>query len=176
MPTWGGYWGDPWGIGDLTESEIMATTPYLTKEEAQAGCFDEMLGTEAWDNASDADKDKSLKQATRMINQLSFIGKKSDPDQDNEFPRDVSDGEVPDSVKRATCSVALALLKGLTLEALEEKAGIASESVGDASVSYGTTRGRQELLDDNLGLPSSAAARELREWVTDPRRVELDRV
>ncbi len=152
------------------------TVPYLTFGEAQTECFDEFLDTAAWDAASDGKKTISLQVATRMINQMEFIGSKSDPDQDNEFPRDASDNEIPDTVKRATCHQALALLQGRTLEKFEKNAGVAAESVGDASVTYSSDRGKLGFTDTHLGLTSSAAARELREWVTDPRRIIIDRV
>lgn len=155
---------------------MAATVPYLTFAEAQTECFDEFLDTVAWDAAADPRKTTALQVATRMINQLAFIGSKSDPDQDNEFPRDASDNEIPIQVKRATCHQALALLQGRTLEKFEKQAGVAAESVGDASVTYGSAQGKLEFTDMQLGLTSSAAARELREWVIDPRRIIIDRV
>ncbi len=182
MPAWDdsiGRWGDPWGLLTLSEAEIMATVPYIDEIEAQA-YFNERLGASAWDNADPADQIKSLKMSTRLIDTLCFISRKFVEDQANEFPRDITDevtdlGDIPQTVKDACAEISLALLKGFDPEELIKATGIKSESVGDASRTY-TDAGRQQLLNDNEGVPSVIAGRLLREWLCDPRIVNLDRV
>lgn len=186
MPAWSspwelaiGRWGDPWGLLTLLEAEIVATVPYCDEIEAQA-YFNERLGASAWDDADSADQLKGLKMATRLIDTLCFIGRKYDPSQEREFPRDVTDevtalGDIPQTVKDACAEITLALLKGLDPEDLISATGITSEAVGDASRSY-ADRGRQAILDENEGVPSVIAGRLLREWICDPRMVDLDRV
>ncbi len=182
MPTWGealGLWGDPWGLTTLSEEDIMATVPYCDQAEAQA-YFDERLNADAWDNATSPNQVKAIKMSTRLIDTLCFISRKFVEDQANEFPRDITDevtapGDIPQTVKDACAEISLALLKGLDPEELIKATGIKSESVGDASRSY-TDQGRQQLMDDNNGVPSVIAGRLLREWLCDPRIVDLDRV
>lgn len=151
---------------------LPATVPYIDVPEADQH-FAERLKTDEWDNASAGDKTASLKQATRMLNDLSYVGQKTDEDQDNEWPR--NGDPIPFQIKQATAEVALALLKGFDIDTLEQQSlGKTSESTGDASVSYGAD-GLRALTKRNLGLSSPSAARLIRPFVTDRREFRLDR-
>lgn len=160
-----------------------AITPYADKTYGDA-YFGERLGTDDWDGASDADKAKALKMATRMIDQLPLVGQKCDTEtpQAREFPRDVDpgcadeSGDVPDEVSQACCEVAIALLQGNLPEELDASVGVTSESVGDASVSYGGQRGAAALVDEYFGLPSRTAAQMLAPWLADTDVIDLTRV
>ncbi len=153
---------------------IVATVPYATESEADVH-FGERTDTSAWDSAASPDKVKALKEATRIIDDLNYVGEKNDPvNQVREFPRN-DDTVVPEEVQRATAEVAIALLQGDNLNAINNTVGKTAESVGDASVSY-DKGARQRLLAVNFGLPSAEAARLLREWIIDPREVDLERV
>lgn len=59
---------------------------YLSLPEAET-YFSTRLNSEAWDDASQKDKTKSLIMATRDINRLNFFGVKLDSNQPLEFPR-----------------------------------------------------------------------------------------
>lgn len=59
---------------------------YLTLAEAES-YFATRLNSDAWDNASQKDKLKSVIMATRDINRLNFFGVKLSPTQTLEFPR-----------------------------------------------------------------------------------------
>lgn len=139
--------------------------------------FGESTGpnAETWaDAANQAKKTPALKQATRIMDDLHYIGRKAKEDQISEFPRG-NDEEIPYEVAEACCEVAVALLSGKTLEEIEGSDGIASESVGDASTSY-SEDGQRETLNKNGQLPSAQAFRLLRPWIVNPRDIHFDRV
>jgi hypothetical protein len=152
---------------------FVATVPYANIEFAN-DYFAEVVDKDAWLEADQAKRDAALAQATRTINTLNFIGRKTDPEQVNEFPRN-DDDEVPQEVSIACCEVALAILRGLDLEAIHGNAGKSSEKVGDASVSY-SGDGALKLLSENSNLPSTTAMRLLNEWLVDPRELDLERI
>jgi hypothetical protein len=167
MPTWGGYWGDPWGY-------YLASVPYIGVAQAQAECFDEMLYVEAWDNASDADKLTALKFATHIIDLLPYTGYKTGRDaQERAFPRDTSKDVIPNAVRHATCHVALRLLQGWTYEQEDEERAQESVRVGGASYRRARIAKRQARLDVTLGLPSAVAAAYLGPYVYDARQPVL---
>lgn len=148
------------------------TTPYADSIFA-ADYFSERLGTAAWDDANVTDRDKALKQATRSIDRLAFHGTKTVDTQANEFPRN-GETSVPVAVKEATCEQALALLEGRDYESLA-RSGIASESVGDASVSY-LASGKGGTVQGHGGLTSVTAFDLLAQFLVDPQAVDLVRV
>ncbi len=153
---------------------LTVTVEYITEADADIH-FGEKTNTSVWDNTASPDKVKALKEATRLIDDLNFVGEKNDPiNQVREFPRN-DDVVVPEEVQRATAEVAIALLAGTTLTSLNSTVGKTAESIGDASVSY-DSGGRQRVLATNLGLVSPEAARLLREWIIDPREIEFERV
>lgn len=99
-------------------------TSYLEIADAEA-YFAGRLNTDAWDNATVADRTKALVQASTDIDKLNYIGEKSDDTQEHEFPRTRADNtgvdtllgmcdtdNVPYCVKYAVCEQALALLDG----------------------------------------------------------------
>jgi len=159
----------------------VAIVPYADRTYADA-YFAQRLDTTTWDAATTATKDKALAQATSMIDRLPLVGEKCDDTQARAFPRDLDtgcadgSGDVPDEVVQACCELARALLEGLTLEALATQSNVQSESVGDASKTYGSARGQLGVLDDNYGLPSTAAAQLLAPWLADDNAIDLVRV
>lgn len=77
--------------------------------------FANRIGTSAWDNADEDEKDKALEHATSLIDNLNFIGDKASDSQDNQFPRG-DDTEVPLKIKYACCEIAKKLLDGVDIE------------------------------------------------------------
>ena len=77
--------------------------------------FEGRLNADAWDNASDTKRTKGLTQASRILDQLNYLGRKYDVTQDAQFPRD-SDTVVPDQIRYAECELALVLLDGVDPE------------------------------------------------------------
>lgn len=105
-----------------------ANNSYVTLEEA-FDYFSLLLGADAWDAATDADRTRALASATREIDRQVFRGRKAEPDQPLAFPRSYdapvpvpmgtrwaqingwwTELEVPRAVKDATCEQALFLL------------------------------------------------------------------
>lgn len=154
----------------------VAIVPYADETYGTA-YHGERLGTDFWDNASSADRVRALKEATRLMDLVPLVGQKYEEDQVREFPRDVDDdGVVPTEIQDACCEVALALLQGRTFDQLSSSIGIASESTGDASVSYTGDRGALALSDEFFGLPSPTAASLMAPWIEDTSNIDLTRV
>jgi hypothetical protein len=130
------------------------------------------VGSDAWDEAETADKDKALGHATRIIDNLNYLGMKAVADQENAFPRH-GQTDVPSDVLNACCEIALALLDGVNPELeLENLSQVAS---GYANVK--TTFNRDSLPEHILaGVPSSTAWRYLKPWLQDNRSVNMIRV
>jgi len=146
-------------------------TPYIELADAQE-YFDERLYSDAWNDASDADKLKALKMATRRIDKLSYIKNKYDESQDNQFPRG-TDIDVPDDIKQACCELALALLNGLDINS--EIDNLAVEGQGFANVK--DTYNRTFVMDHiRAGIPSIEAWELLVPYLNDPRQVIIKRI
>jgi hypothetical protein len=152
-----------------------ASNSYLSLAEAQA-YFAARLRSDAWEAASDADKEKALLTACRRIeahrlrvhrrpygypydlpNALDRLADPlapADPDQALSFPRqrdlDRSGAfAIPEQVKQAQCEEALALLSsGAEQERRRslQAAGVKSFAVDGLSESYETGAARQMLL------------------------------
>ena len=134
--------------------------------------FDERLNTDAWDGATDADKNKALLMSTKRIERLNFLGVKYDDDQDLEFPRD-DDTDVPAAIIYACCEEALALLDDVDLE-------IETENQRMVSLGYGNIR---ETSDTSMvspwvvaGISSVEAWRFLRAYLRGVKTVDVMRV
>ena len=126
--------------------------------------FSTRLNSDSWTDKSDDEKKKALITATKQIDYHNFIGVKYDADQSLEFPRryfhdiepfykydqEITDGEVPQSVKDATCEEAIALLELNNDIAKKQRAGIESESIGDTSRSYNSDIVKQRANGDKL--------------------------
>ena len=146
----------------------MAITPYAD-ETFGDDYMGDRLNTQEWDDADSATKAKALRHATHLLNHLNYVGARTDPDQESEFPRN-GETEVPTEVKQACCEVALELLRDKFPESSDDAAGKTSESVGDASVSF--DKGRT-LYRENAHLPSSVAFHLIAKWLVNPRHVRL---
>lgn len=122
----------------------------------------------------DTEKEAALKEATQWIDTLNLVGFKTDADQVREFPRN-GEADIPMEVSMACVEVAIAILGGASLEKMLLSAGIASESIGDASRSY-EAGGATKKLELYYGLPSALAARYIVGWLKDPEVINLNRV
>ncbi|AVX21600.1 hypothetical protein SAMN02745885_01651 [Carboxydocella sporoproducens DSM 16521] len=120
---------------------------YVTLSEAEE-YFAGKLFCEEWENADSYTKEKALITATKRINRLPFIGKKADPAQLLEFPREFAwtrqatfgftqEEEISPEVKAATCEEALALLKfGNNARTNAQEQNVVRVSFGDVSEEY----------------------------------------
>jgi hypothetical protein len=144
-------------------------TPYCNISEAQDYFDDSRLNAEAWDDSSSEKQLKALKQATRMIDRLSFKGAKTYIDQINEFPR-CGLFVIPQDIQIACCELALTLLDGVDPDLEEEDLGAISEG-------YSTVR---VALDPNIrkdhiraGVPSVEAWKHLLPYLRDPLSIQI---
>jgi|SRR5215471_2358964 len=146
-------------------------TPYLEVDEAQ-DYFDTRLNSSAWDDASDTNKYKSLCTATRLINNLDYIGEKAYLDQDNEFPR-LGQLDTPDDIKEACCEIAVQLLDGYDPD-------YEIASIGDIQAHYSSVRSlyNRDFAMDYIraGIPSAQAWQRLTKYLNNPSKVIIRRV
>lgn len=141
---------------------------YCTEAEATT-YFSGRLNTDAWDTAVSGDRTKALTQATTIINQLNFLGEKTDENQDNQFPRN-EDASIPSDIKNACAEIALALLDGIDPEKEFELASIQQHS-------FGGTKAVKNIIPEHIGagVPSITAWRFLRPYLRDMYSIQLDR-
>lgn len=135
--------------------------------------FAERLRSTAWTDASDLDKEKALKMATRAIENLNFAGDKHDENQPLEFPRG-RDTSIPDNINNAAYECAFEFLKGTDIEEARRNFGVVSERFSFV----GTTYDRGGKVSDWLqaGIPSSVAWDFLLPYLLDPRTITISRV
>lgn len=134
--------------------------------------FTTRMGSEAWDNAEDTDKTKALGHATKIIDNLNYLGQKLETDQENQFPR-YGQTDVPSDIVNACCEIALALLDGVNPEL--EFENLMQTHSGYANVK--STYNRDQLPEHILaGVPSVTAWRYLKPWLADSRSIIMNRV
>lgn len=126
------------------------------------------LYSDAWTNATESDKEKALKQATRIIDRQPLKGRPVYLGQPLAFPRcylapgappsqyrfDLLPGwwcetEVPQAVKDACCEEALALLeRGNSQRRKLQQEGVQSAGIGNLSETYAPGSGRGLLSQE----------------------------
>lgn len=140
------------------------------------------LHSDLWDDASATDKAKSLISATRLMNNLAYIGVKVYPNQFNEFPRRITRFDftllpqqlrVPDSIRIACCEIALTLLDGVDLEFAIPGIAIQDDRYSTLRTSY-----KQNIIDEHVraGIPSATAWLYIKPYLADPGAINLGRV
>ena len=129
---------------------------YINLAEANE-YFSTRLHADAWAEASDADKDKALAMATKVIDRQLLKGRKATDTQELAFPR-YPDTEVPEAVKEACCEEALALLeRGNSQRRKLQQEGVQSFTLGNMSETFTPGAGK--------GLLSQEAKELLRPWL-----------
>lgn len=123
---------------------------YLLLSEAE-DYFATRIGSDSWDLAEDAYKQKALNHAERNLERLAYKGLAVN--EGDIFPRD-GQTEVPSRVKQAVCEEALALMSSVKNETEMTNLHVSSSSVAGFSVTV------NELLERpwiGLGLTSPIA-------------------
>lgn len=143
---------------------------YIDRVEAQL-YMDGRLNTEAWDDSTDTDKDKSLIMATRVIDRLNFIGCKAVESQELQFPRG-TDVIIPVDIQSATAEIALALLDGVDPQLEFENVFMTSQGYGGVRSSFDRSVKAAHLL---AGVPSFTAWTYLKPYLFDPLNIEIHR-
>lgn len=146
--------------------------PYINVEDAQI-FFDQRLNTYAWDAASDPDRLKALKMATKRIDRLQFIGAKLDTlTQTLEFPRDYQT-EVPTDIQEACCLLALALLDGVDPEIEDQNLSAVTQAFSTARTTYEPSVRRDYIRN---GIPCVEAWQILLPYLADPLEITIRKV
>lgn len=134
--------------------------------------FYDRYGADGWWDESELNKRRLLNTATLIINNLNFTGDKSDPDQEDEFPRG-TDTEVPVQIKRACCEIALCIMNG-------SEPNYDFDTLFDASTNLDigrlTTDPNQVNIAKVHGVPSIVAWGMLRPFLRDGSVITLSRV
>lgn len=161
--------------------------------------FSKRLHSEVWDENSLPEKTKALEHATRLIDNLDFVGEKNasyvkreafltttstltteqekevweaGEAQENQFPRG-SDTVVPKDIEEATYELAISLLEGKDPEIEFENQSVIAE--GFSSVR--DTKDRSFVQEHiNAGIPSLAAWSRLRRYLRGRGGISLSRV
>ena len=134
--------------------------------------FDERLNSDAWEDATTADKTKALITSTRMIDRLNFRGNKTVATQSEQFPRG-EDTEVPDDIKYACCEIAIALLDGVDPELEFENLDMVSQGYANVRSTYNRSSKPEHLI---AGIMSIIAWRYLKPYLRDPTYLDISRV
>lgn len=145
-------------------------TPYITVADATT-YFADRLGTDAWDDATDTDKLKALKQSTRAIDRLNFRGVKTDSTQELEFPR-YDATTIPSAIQYACAENALSLLDGVDPAAERDDIAVRAHSIGSARTAMDRSFVPEHI---QAGIASSMAWDLLKPYVRDPREIDLYR-
>lgn len=134
--------------------------------------FATRLSVSEWTAASDDDKLSAITMATDYINQLNFVGTKTDPDQELEFPRN-DETEIPSDIKKACAELALELLKGVDLD--QEIRNQYLETYSAAGIRSTFNRDVQQREDTASGIPCRVAWNFLRKYLRNPASIKLER-
>lgn len=146
---------------------------FITLSQAET-YFDGRLYVLDWSGASDGDKEKAMKMATRALNRMAWRGSLTDDSQVLAWPRqgvigregrEIAVTTVPQDVKDAQAELALALLRE-DLTADDSNRGVKRVKAGTVELEYnGEAPAKalpdavQELLDPYLRpSPSGSAA------------------
>lgn len=144
---------------------------YTTEGEGNAFAQN-YLNTQPWDDAISIDRDKALRQGTKIIDRINYIGVKITPGQENEFPRN-ADTDVPKGIKEATWLIALALLDGVDTELEFENLSLVAQGYSTIRSTFDRENPPEHIL---CGIPSSTAWLLIKPYVRDPRTMIMDRI
>jgi hypothetical protein len=157
--------------GVAASAPSIVSAVYCTSAYVQT-YLNDRLGTDAWNDASAADRTKAIAMATRLIDRLNFYDDKASTAQTLQFPRG-DDTEVPADIKYACCEIALRLLDGVDPELEYEALRLTTQKYSDVTIQFDKDNIQEHIL---AGIPSIEAWRYLRPYVRDHRSMRLERV
>lgn len=158
---------------------------FVSEADADA-YFDARFGSDAWEDASSDDQEKALKQATRHLGRVRFVGVRATATQALAFPRaypynDDPDRQstapaIPQSIKDACCEEALSLLQSAadpSGDAASRRAALQAQGVASFSVP-----GLSESYSPNVYAPGqqplcAAAHALILRWISQTGSLEL---
>lgn len=122
--------------------------------------FATKLRAKAWTGATSPDKQTALWEATRVIDRFVYVGWKTDPDQEHEWPRNgvyksgilLPNDVIPDDILIAQYEIAFAFLKGVDPERQLASMHVTSRGISSVRTTYDP-----RLIPDFLiyGIPSA---------------------
>lgn len=153
-------------------------TSYQTNEELSA-YFATKFHSDAWDDSTDDKQTRASYEATRILNQLNYIGCKVASDQENEFPRIVSINGVATNI--GTPAEFLAAHSEIVYDLLDDKDAqkeydallVSSESFGPVRSTYDRSAVPENIV---AGITSIVAWRLLQPYLRASQTVRLRRV
>ena len=136
--------------------------------------FENRLYSEDWFCIPAKTRTQALLAATRLIDNLNFIGQKTCADQPRQFPRNVSNGLVPDDIICACFELAFSLtVEGRDPDRELENLGISSQGISSVRTTY--ARGQVPLEHIVNSIVNLHAWRLLQPWLHEDDSVCLRR-
>jgi len=146
--------------------------PAYISVSAATDYFSHRLNTDAWDSAGQIDCEKALDMATDAIDRLNYLGEKTDPDQENQFPRS-GDVLVPLEIQEACAELAMRLLDGVDPELEFENLTMVSQGYANVRSTYDRTNPSEHIV---AGIPCVTTWRKIKPYLRDARGVGINRV
>lgn len=143
---------------------------YITFAEGDT-FFASRLDANVWTNATESDKNKALKMATKRIDRLNYQGFRIDKDSTNQFPRG-TDASVPQDIKDASALIAIELLDGWDDQLENENLFMVEQKYDKISSKYDRSNTPEYIL---AGIPTLEAWRYIRPFIRDPRTIDFSR-
>ena len=146
---------------------------YGTVAESDDYFLNDRVQDDGWYEYDSDKKTKALKRATALIQNLNFVGDKTDSEQELEFPRG-GDTVVPSGIKLATYEIAYEILvHGRDVE-------FEMNSIGEVATSFGAGRLRVDTSLAQIAkahlIPSAVAWRHIAPYLLPGDEVKLSRV
>lgn len=132
-----------------------------------------------WDLTDNNKRIKALAEATLIINNLQYRGTKTDPNQENEFPRliDGLDIGVPEDIKKACVEIAFSLTKGFDSEMDIRETMTESRQIGGRDTGINSSFYRKsDLAHVRHGVMSHRAWGYLEPYLENYRNIKFERV
>jgi len=146
--------------------------PYYGSTRGGDVYFSRRLRSDDWEQSSEGDKQKSLFEATSMVDRLNFKGAKSISTQRLQFPRD-GDTRIPTDIEYATYEIAILLLGGLDPEAETSNLSSQKNKFGNIHIEYHERRSPFPYM--LAGIYSAKAWRFLFPYIRDSKTVDIVR-
>lgn len=159
------------GAGTGTPATTPTDDAYISVNTADT-YFANQLNVSDWTGAVTGDKEKALIMATKAIEQLNFIGVKTDSSQTFEFPRG-GDTSIPQNIQDACAELALAFIKGVDEDLEYQSLGFLTEQMESMRISRNPTQIAEHIAN---GIPSIKAWRLLQPYMVDHKTIQIEKI
>lgn len=160
-------------IINVVETSVFASLQVTYNTEAEIETYmTGKLNSESWDHADPVDRGKARVTAYRLIEQLNFLGVKTDEAQANQFPRD-DDSTAPQDIMDAEAELTFALLDGRDIDFDFENLFATNIKYSGVATTFDRSTKPEHIL---AGIPSLQAWRLLRPYLRENFSVRMERV